>query len=328
MTAAILAKTMPTTNATYNLFLTLPTIGKEKKGDEISVRDLKKRDELDKRIPIFYNINVPSTAGIRLAEKVTAEQMSLIRPEHVLYHVDSVGVKFSLPDTVSFRHYPELKYPEESTLQSLWQHCRENKSEKVIYLRSGLFMDTGHQLTEAANYFASGALSTECGNLSNGCNVCGTRMTPIPHPHIIGNTWSARCDYVARLQDPLAFGEEMKRIAPKRAHCRGVGFFAGLHWIASHPDVVPCDLHPSSSFAVYRDALELSSVGYGYEPELKFAPRFELSYYAKRPDLCKYSGESVKQRLDEYRELYGITPPKSWWGWDFFGSPYKDANET
>lgn len=317
-TARIFADTLPITEAAHDLFLhSLPTIGKEKKGDA----GFGKRDEGDERVRVFLNINVPSINLIASTMSFLTEQMSLIRSEHVIHHVDSIGVKFSLPNTVHYRHFPYYKFTEEITLQAVWHYCLKNKNDKVVYLHSG-----DYKFPSSTKIVATGPLSVTCTHLPSTCNVCGTRITPIPHPQVVGNAWLARCEYISQLADPIDFGETMGLIAPRMSHCRGVGFYAGSHWVNSHPTVRPCDVHPSEGFIGQKDTVGLGE----YVPELKAAPRFPLATFAKKLERCYANGETSEQRIQEYIDIYGIPPPESWWGWSFFGAPYKsyDSNST
>ena len=91
-------------------------------------------------------------------------------------------------------------------------HPNDNNHEtKIIYLRSkGSYNDTP-EYKKLRSFLTKGALSKECAgsdddnDLPDKCNVCSSRMPPLPHPHTPGNMWLARCDYVSKLIDPLAY---------------------------------------------------------------------------------------------------------------------------
>jgi len=251
---------------------------------------------------------VQQTTDIVSTGKAVTDQISLLRPEHVIHQFDSVGVKFTYPDDPSFHHYD--KFSVDQTLHSLWEHCRKNESDKVIYLQKE------SENVEGNSLFASGALSSQCTNLPDTCNICGTRFSPVPHPHFAGNMWLARCDYVTQLIDPLLFGKKMKEVAPNGAHCRGTGKSSAIHWINSHPAAMPCDLHPSPSFQYSTDVKQLASTE--YDQDLKSAPRFDSIVYTKNTKKCGKNSFILNQRLDEYIFLYGKEPTYSWWGWKFF----------
>ena len=86
----------------------------------------------------------------------------------------------------------------------------------------------------------------------------------------------------------------------------------------SHPSARGCDLNSNSNILFDRDvsSRHISKSGHALRP----APRFGRDLYAKR-NVCDGDGLSIKQRVDEYNYLYKRKPPKSWWGWDFFGTP-------
>ena len=133
-TATIVAKAAPTSPFLYNFFLALPNIGNETKEGEMTVTNYANRDKINKSIPIFYNLYVPDITHIGPTQTFMADQIQLFRPEHVIYHVDLTGIKSRPPNTISYRHYKRSS--EELTLQSLWQYCRKNRDEKVIFLHN------------------------------------------------------------------------------------------------------------------------------------------------------------------------------------------------
>merc|ERR1712151_874559 len=98
--------------------------------------------------------------------------------------------------------------------------------------------------------------------------------------------------------------------------CTGYGRSAAEHWVYSHPTVVPCDLHNSSSF-LWGYSRYPSLPGYDFEPELKLAPRFTPDTYG-RIRVCGNWGLSLQDRLVEYQSLYGEEPPLDWWGWNLY----------
>ena len=94
------------------------------------------------------------------------------------------------------QHYPEGG--EDLTYHVLWNYCRNNPyhNAKVVYLHSkGSFHDSS-QNTDLRKFITNSALSKECANLPDQCDVCSYRMSPFPYPHTSGNMWLARCDYV------------------------------------------------------------------------------------------------------------------------------------
>ena len=187
---------------------------------------------------------------------------------------------------------------ENFTLRDLWSFCRETETspnQVVVYLHSkGSFH--AHETNGMQRYcLTSGALSQECMHLPKQCNVCSTRMTPIPQPHTPGNMWTARCGYIAKLINPKDFREKMNgnELGPHngRPWCVGRGRFADEHWVNSHPDVAPCDLDTNQSYVIGAVPTSI------FDKNLKKTPRFPMSVYHVEWQGCPGRGESVEHRL-------------------------------
>lgn len=201
---------------------------------------------------------------------------------------------------------------------------------------------------EWREYLTAGVLSEECLSLLSSaekCNVCSSRMSPLPHPHAPGNMWTARCNYVSKLLDPLLLPLETQRWNEKnenntnntlqiwqgrncsmketnRQSCLGLGRYALEHWIYSHPHARPCDLDPSRDFlwGPPKSPQIQAMMAFVKKPKvLQPAPRFDLATYATKTQCCKF-GANMSQRLDEYEFLYQLRPPITWWGWNFLES--------
>ena len=207
------------------------------------------------------------------------------------------------------------------TLARLWSFCKDaDPSQVVAYVHSkGSYTDS-EENARLRRYLTAGVFSEGCQKLPPQCDVCSSRMSPIPHPHYGGNMWTARCGYVARLKDPQQFPAAMESV---RTHfwagqgvadwCIGTGRFAFEHWALSHPSVRPCDVDASTGPAKY-------TWGYDHIPAESFpqrvqpAPRYDFGSYVK-PGGC---GGTRRQRLAEYESLYNQTPPTDWWGWTWY----------
>lgn len=122
-----------------------------------------------------------------------------------------------------------------------------------------------------------------------------------------GNFWSASCDYVRKLIPPNEFaqaqdamyeellqkqnkqmndsdsddvyGQQRPQQLPPillrndsfwvpRPASLGLGRFANEVWIGSHPDVIPCDVSPATSFTLYKTDTDDSA---GSIPECSLA---------------------------------------------------------
>ena len=278
------------------------------------------------KIHIFYNLFTKSAQDEERVQSIIQEQFNLINPK---YHntnvsITSIGYKLSsIPNNVSTitQHYNEGG--EDLTLHALWKYCKANnhRNVKVVYLHSKGSYHPNESNHRLRNFVTQGALSTECANLPDTCNVCSSRMSPLPHPHTSGNMWLARCDYISKLIDPLAAKEGK---LPSKIHednpCKGRGRYLGEHWVHSHPSVKPCDLYPGKEFTWAHLRVPQGNL----QKELMKAPRFKFNEYVL-PGMCmdKYpetlsSEDFVELRKQNYELLYNITNlDESWWGWEF-----------
>lgn len=269
------------------------------------------------KIRVFYNVFTNETSAISHVQSIVNEQMHFLRSNHEV-HYNSIGVPFSIENATLIKHHANGS--EEVTLKSLWEYCQKNLNDKVVYLHSkGSFHD--HRNNKKLRPFVTrGALSEGCSKLPNVCNVCSSRFSPIPHPHTPGNMWLARCEYVAKLIDPYEISSKMEAIIPGGGACEGVGRYALEHWIYSHPNVVPCDLHIDPRYTWKGKPLPF----HDYMKVLKLAPRFDLKTYIKpEKQGCGKVGQSLEGRIDEYKKLYDLSPPASWWGWNLYTNSLK-----
>jgi hypothetical protein len=135
-------------------------------------------------------------------------------------------------------------------------------------------------------YSTTGALSSECLNLPDSCNVCMSRMSPVPHPHAPGNMWLARCSYIQKLLPPLQFTDRMNGGRGIDDPCIGTGRFAQEHWVLSHPANRPCDLDSKSKYVWLYDGFPR----HGFNSSLAMAPRNELPFYVKEKSAVQQEG--------------------------------------
>eukprot|EP00438_Fugacium_kawagutii_P023975 Skav204020 [mRNA] locus=scaffold229:34736:35791:+ [translate_table: standard] len=303
-------------------------------------------------LPVFYNLFVNASSDRPRVFTLVHQQLSPLDPKQHQLRITSIG---------AFKNISELELDpllsqmavffhvnssgEERTLHQLWSFCRSsNPSHVVSYLHSKGSFHRKKGQKEWREYLTAGVLSEECLSLrSSGaqeCNVCSSRMSPLPHPHTPGNMWTARCDYVSKLLDPLLFPLKMQRwkdqTGPKleiwqglnctvkkattRQSCLGLGRYALEHWLYSHPDVLPCDLDPSINWmwGPPNSSQAQAMMAFIKKPKvLQPAPRFDLATYKDFGSRCCKFGLNMGQRLDEYEFLYQLRPPPTWWGWDF-----------
>ena len=268
---------------------------------------------------VFYNLYIPHNKSRRVRDIVTS-QLTFFRPWHIL-RVASIGEPITISKATSTVHFGTGN--EMLTLHMLHDYCRQHRDKNVIYLHSKGSYHPGPVNRRFRDFATYGALSEECANLPRECNVCASRMSPVPHPHLPGNMWSARCEYVAKLMDPLEFETVMQKFKLEKfpSYCTGAQRWAAEHWILSHPAAVPCDLYANSSYTRGYSSLPVGK----FTKDLKRAPRFDLPVYRMNP-YCPGVGITLRERLHEYCTLYNMSiPPPSWWGWRLF---HKEVRPT
>lgn len=277
------------------------------------------------KVKIFYNLFTASAEDEERVQKIVDEQFAHLDPElHDAEHVSVTSIGHPLPvlspGAVIEHHYKAGG--EEHTLRRLWEYCKANPyfDTKVVYLHSKGSYTPMQKNEKLREFLTRGALSTECANLPDSCDVCSSRMSPLPHPHTPGNMWLARCSYISKVFDPMSLSEgKLPDDMSEESHCKGRGRYLMEHWVHSHPSVRPCDLYPNWKF----------TWGYAFIPsihwnrDLQAAPRFKFDNYAfswacsDAPETMQIS-QFVEVRWKTYEVLYGVIDlEKDWWGWDF-----------
>lgn len=307
---------------------------------EIQVSSVTKIDETraaneTKKIQVFYNLFVNSSEDEERVKMLVDEQLAYFDPKDSQYHeeilVTSIG--HPLPNIThgTIREHKD-KGSESLTLHAMWEYCKAHPhhEQKVVYLHSkGSFHD--HDANSRLRQFLThGALSKECSTLPDKCNVCSSRMSPLPHPHTPGNMWLARCDYIAKLFDPAIDVNSDTNNIPKQFAtnnpCKGWGRALLEHWVHSHPSVTACDLYKGNDYFY----------GYKHVPNGTF--ELDLQIATERfPGGLKqglYDGacgksmnglDQATSRIWDYEVLYHERPDESWWGWGFYNVTFEDA---
>jgi len=264
----------------------------------------------DGKIRVFYNLFLKGPEDEERVRRIVEEQFAHVDAalHFANVSVTSIGRRpASLPDNSFVREHRD-EGGEDLTLRALWEHCRADAhpDAKVVYLHSKGSYHPTEANDRLRNFVTRGALSAECAALPPDCDVCSSRMSPLPHPHTSGNMWLARCDYVAQLMDPLASEEgRLPEEAGEDDPCRGRGRYLGEHCIHSHPSVRPCDLYPGREFTWAH--LRVPRVGDGAAwKELARAPRFGFDTYvlpgmcaSERPETLSMT-EFVRLRKENY----------------------------
>ena len=283
------------------------------------------------KVVIFYHLWIKDATDASRVAALAREQLSFVNPQLQQVRVSSLGPLDSidhlqLPSEVQkqTQFSSRLGGEEDVTLHRLWSFCKDaDPSQVVAYLHSkGSYTDTENN-TRLRKYLTRGVLSEECQNLPSQCDVCSSRMSPVPHPHYSGNMWTARCGYIAKLKDPVHFPTDMgnfvahmPELSGVASPCVGLDRYAFEHWVNSHPDVRPCDVDANDGPDRY--SWDYENVPADDFPQLLHpAPRFDLDSYLK-PGICEHMGDTTRLRIAEYQFLYNRSPPSAWWGWKFF----------
>lgn len=296
-----------------------------------SQKRTKKNEQEHPQVHIFYNLFTKSSEDEDQVRRIVEEQFALVNPTFHEPNVTiiSIGHKLSLTGAslgnatynIGEHHAEGDEY---LTLHALWKYCQSNNlhdDAKVVYLHSKGSFHPSQANNKLRSFLTHGALSSECANLPDSCNVCSSRMSPLPHPHTSGNMWLARCDYISKLIDPKAISEgKLPKSMADGNPCKGRGRFFGEHWVHSHPLVKPCDLYTGKEFVWDYGKVPPSP----FEMKLQMAPRFNFQQYVLRhwclnahPATMTMEG-FLNVRWDNYELLYNITTlPEEWWGWDF-----------
>lgn len=146
-------------------------------------------------IPIFYDLFIKNNSDIPRVSYFMREQLeSYMKPVHGPVFINSLGAvndlkKLNLPAAINATLHHYEQGDEEITLQDLWAYCSRDDThpkQKVAYLHSkGSFHQ--HDANDRLRvYLTKGALSSECSSMPDTCNVCSSRMSPMPYPHTSG----------------------------------------------------------------------------------------------------------------------------------------------
>ena len=271
------------------------------------------------KINVFYNLYIANEHEEERVKGIIAEQLSSLIPGvHNNAWITSIGHQPSDDDITNAKVVKHLSEGDEGeTLHAMWQYCLDNPHHdtKVVYLHSkGSFHDSDKN-THLRRFITKSALSQECADLPDQCDVCSSRMSPLPHPHVSGNMWLARCDYIAKLVNPLFKREGKYEKYAWNNSDKGYGRFFYEHWIHMHPTVRPCDVYPDAAFTYGYDNIPEGE----FERNVQMAPRFDFYTFTPRKFAPEAKEPYLETMLSEFALFYNRRPDKSsWWGWNFF----------
>ena len=160
--------------------------------------------EPPRRIRVFYSVfarDDPDADAVALNDlrALIDEQLAPLLPAHDV-RVRAVGRPPDLPPRAQLARYNAAGTDLE-TLDMLWEYCGEtgNEKRKVAYLRLTGSLGATEEAKSALRRFATrGALSVACAAAPDSCDVCASRVSPAPHPHVPGNMVGARASPSSR----------------------------------------------------------------------------------------------------------------------------------
>ncbi len=306
---------------------------------------------------LFYNIF--STRDKAGAQRIIAEQLGTLRNSTAFWsaltalHFTTIGEAPSIRDDVE-RHCRDMGIRrcvhlghvdsgmEETTLQPLHTFCRQKKAAAVAYIHNkGSFHDHPKQ-APLRKFLIGGVASSACVRAmmddEGSCDTCSSRFCPIPHTHVSGNMFMARCEYVSKLIPPRAFPVAMGRythsLRPRCSHKdfhtmmsepwnTGLKRYSLEHWLGSHPHIRPCDTVDNERFCFgLFNIPAVNASEHSLQPAPRYAPavvdRWERALKPYIPmggagflrwNLC--SEGILERHMHEWRVLYNATPPES-----------------
>jgi hypothetical protein len=223
------------------------------------------------------------------------------------------------------------------TLERMRQYCIRNPHHRVTYLHS---KGSYHASTLNDNWrkvLTAAALSKDCIDPPDRqCTVCSAMFFTQFTLFVPGNMFTASCGYVSKLLSPVddfpnrhteAIAEVLllrlrRQITTFSLYDRkdyyGLDRYNAEHWIASHPDVVPCDLSDRANISGFQyNAPSLSELG-----KWTLYPR-HWGIGGDIPDIRRrlFSDSRLRRReyfllpgfIVKWLRIYGTFPsPESW----------------
>lgn len=320
-----------------------------------------KEDKQLPKVAIFLNAFFSPedpTAGIEIVE----EQVRQINKSHlaadqkqVEIHITSMGNELFDNATrvqefcnnisnVQCIHDNYLKQGYEiDTLSRLYEYCQANTNGKAIYIHNKGSFHPSLTNMRWRRAMLDAVTDRSCVSADNACNVCGLQFAAPPRMFSLlfpGNFFVASCSYVNQLYHPKPFYDEMVKLHERmrlwirqgRLNCYlkarkpwniGSGRYTPEHWIASHPNVSPCDLSTHVDYWYWRkhnhsrDEFQWSMFPRpGLNNTLEFDGQGVLMQ--NNPDLRLREYFLLPGLFFRWLHLYNATPPDDSWIWKWF----------
>ena len=255
----------------------------------------------------------------------------------------------------------ELEGHEEVTLQRLHDFCRNSHPESiVIYVHTKGTFHAHEANDEWRRMLTKAVLKESClqslddnhnnhgeNHSSSACDVCGLQFYPIWITMFPGNFFATRCSYVRQLLPVDQHSSKMAeivesvkasrrkiwitRLYPWQNDVLGAGRWSKEAWIASHPNLRPCDLagnitqlflkvSPDMALQHIRQSKVLPAPriaaheGDWYRRSLKALQRATSRQAGQRP----HEYFLLPGQLYRYYKLYGQFPPDESWVWQWY----------
>ena len=146
-------------------------------------------DSINATIPIFYNLFVKDQSDLeRVRHDIVEDQLGYIDPTvHGPVYVTSIGVRIDVEGTVGVQYFDNAN--EEESLHLLWMYCRQNPTQRVVYLHSKGSFHPSEDNDKLRSFATQAALSKQCDDATkseDSCDVCSGRFSPLPHAHTSG----------------------------------------------------------------------------------------------------------------------------------------------
>lgn len=191
------------------------------------------------------------------------------------------------------------------------------------------------------------------------CDTCSTRFSFLPFSAYVGNMFVAKCNYISKLTPPHEFEEQKQKVinTMKNATTKitlpnkrniyetkldnqtsykfrekeymwidrkswiGVDRYAAEHWIASHPDIRPCEVFPQETnpAIIYGRSIPLDRF---QKPKLTsiqdtMTTNVSKQFWSKNGKFY-HPWYSDKGKLFEFQQLYGAVPKTHSWFYTFW----------
>ena len=320
---------------------------------------------------VFYHVYIPSGRSV---SNIIEEQLSTLDQSDAAQNVAiPLTVYYSLIGDASilsgskdevarichkYKHLNCERRAEASqgsenlTLASLRDFCVANPQQTVIYFHSkGSFHDSEenkhwrrHLLAAITSSDCLESVSSEDGNMSAECDVCGLQFYPIWAFFFPGNFFVGGCSYVRQLLPPNDFAAGLTDVvnemftlkkqnlfrtdlySPKKQGNLGLDRYAWEFWVGSNPSIRPCDLSTTANFRYWVHPLQSTTS----DLEWSMAPRHDIwaPWYRIQQGKRETVLTNPSRRMREYFllagtlfksiRLYNATPAQDSWIYKWF----------